>query len=690
MRRFLLLLLAAAATAGAATYSTYIGDTYPYEISAMATDANGNTYVTGGRRIQSPAVGSPITDVFVGKLDPSGDLSLIATFSGKGSDFGTGIAVDASGNIYISGYTSSLDFPLRNPIQVTSSGNSGFVMKLAPDGSILYSTYLGGTKGDSSLTAVAADADGNAYVTGTTGASDYPHTSGLPVDPVAQDNALGGTYGAFFAKLGPTGSLVFAGALTAPVLACNDEPGSNCNFEATYAGGTAIALDPAGNAYIAGNATGTGLATTPGALLANGLGAFVAKVNAAGTAMVYVTSLGPGVVPGPGVGTEVADTVTAIAADSAGNAYLSGQTMDPAFPATSGSFQGAAPYAWQAFVAKLNPAGSAIVWANLLGPSEAQQIALDPSGHVWTSGTAGAGFLATVTVTPNGGEFVAELDATGSNLLYSATFPVNTVAQALAVDISGAVHAAGSTGVVSAFAPSSAPGVTTFPWLFGLTNAAGGTLSGRLAAAELISIYGINIGPITPVYGTFSTARFLPATLGGIQVTVNGIAAPLLYVSATQINAVAPVELTPAASVTLQVTVGSTTLPEFRLMVDPADPAVFLSSAGAAAVNQDGTLNSPTSPAPAGSYVSIWATGTGYALSADGQQLTAANQYCDGILLLCPVYSIDGTLLTTAYSGAAPDMVTGAIQINFQVNSNSQYYISAGGTDSPVFTLYTQ
>ena len=286
-------------------------------------------------------------------------------------------------------------------------------------------------------------------------------------------------------------------------------------------------MDPAGNAYIAGNA-GMGLSTTPGALLTNGIGAFVAKVNSAGTALVYVTYLGAGSLE-PTVGTLATDFVTAIAADGAGHAYLAGSTSDLAFPATAGAFQTALagqvapPFVGppDAFVAKLNPTGSAMVWATFLGGSgndQAQTIAVDSAGDVWVSGiTRSTDFPSKVSVTSNGSEFLAELNSTGSALSYSALFPSDTVAAALAVDADGTVHVGGATGPISAFSPGSAPGLTSAPWMFGIANAAGGVLSGRLAPGELISIYGLHLGPSAPVSATFNAAGFLPTTLGGVQ-----------------------------------------------------------------------------------------------------------------------------------------------------------------------------
>ena len=476
-----------------------------------------------------------MTDVFVGKLDPSGNLTLIGTFSGKGTDQANGIAVDPSGNIYIAGNTTSTDFPLHNPLQIVSYtagvgvlAGTGFLMKLSADGTVLYSTYLGGTTGYSLLSGVAADSKGDAYVTGTTVAQDYPHTPGMPADGVSCCGVKI-ISGAFFAKIDPSGSqILYAGTLTGPQPGCETaEKGSSCFLSPVFTSGSAIAVDPAGNAYIAGNA-GMGLSTTPGALLTNGIGAFVAKVNSAGTALVYVTYLGAGSLE-PTVGTLATDFVTAIAADGAGHAYLAGSTSDLAFPATAGAFQTALagqvapPFVGppDAFVAKLNPTGSAMVWATFLGGSgndQAQTIAVDSAGDVWVSGiTKSTDFPSKVSVTSNGSEFLAELNSTGSALSYSALFPSDTVAAALAVDADGTVHVGGATGPISAFSPGSAPGLTSAPWMFGIANAAGEVLSGRLAPGELISIYGLHLGPSAPVSATFNAAGFLPTTLGGVQ-----------------------------------------------------------------------------------------------------------------------------------------------------------------------------
>ena len=162
MRQLCTLTLLACAAAQAETYSTYIADVNPYQVSALAADSNGNAYLTGNRVVSYDSSDRPITDVFVAKLDPSGNLTLIATFSGKGSDRANAIALDPSGNTYIAGSTTSPDFPLRNPLQTVASTigqgimtGTGFVLKLAPDGSLIYATYLGGTTSYSALFGVA-------------------------------------------------------------------------------------------------------------------------------------------------------------------------------------------------------------------------------------------------------------------------------------------------------------------------------------------------------------------------------------------------------------------------------------------------------------------------------------------------------------------------------------------------------
>jgi len=201
------------------------------------------------------------------------------------------------------------------------------------------------------------------------------------------------------------------------------------------------------------------------------------------------------------------------------------------------------------------------------------------------------------------------------------------------------------------------------PRIFGMINAAAGQLSGRVSPGEVISIFGFGLGPSTPVSATPKNG-FFPTSLGGVQVLVNGAAIPLLYVSASQINAEIPSPLSGAGAV-VQVINNTGMLPEFRVEVDFSIFAVFRNADGsAAAINQNGTLNSSSNPAKAGSIVSIWATGFGgfYDGPLDGAVSTAANNWCSD----CEVLNE-----TVEYAGTAPGLIDGVMQINFKIPTQS-------------------
>ena len=462
----------------AGQFTTVLGGEYPPTVSAIATDSAGNTYVVGSTQLPgTPSfVNSAISaqaHVFVTKLDPNGKVLFTDTFAGQGVDTGSAIALDPSGNIYIAGTTSSPDFPLSNPLQTqifpvgTVNGlpaGSGFIIKLSNDGTtVLYSTFFGGTLGQSAITSLATDANGVLYLTGYTQASDFPHTAGMPFGTITQSPA---SPGAIIASISASGDkILYSGVLAMPTPCPVDDP--SCIANGPEWEGVGIAVDAAGNAYVAGNdASFTNLPTTPGVLTPQGIGAFVAKVNAGGTGLGYLTYLGSGDAGGPPFGS-AENIIYAIAVDAAGNAYLAGQTDDPNFPATAGSYQPTAPVPSQSnFAAKLNPTGSAMVWATYLAagryPQSPPAIALDAAGDVWITGTDVSSTSLT-TGLPNmpfpnangwtsGPEYLAELNPAGSQLTYSALYPSGTIAQAVAVDPSGMVHTAGSAGFISAIA----------------------------------------------------------------------------------------------------------------------------------------------------------------------------------------------------------------------------------------------
>src|ERR1019366_966659 len=182
----------------------------------------GNTYVVGSRQlpgaptiVNSSLANQANSDVFVTKLDPKGNVLFTDTFAGKGVDGGTAVAVDVSGNIYIAGATTSPDFPLSRALQTQifpGGPGSAFIVKLSSDGAtILYSTFFGGTLGQSLITSLATDANGNLYLTGYTQAADFPHTPGMPFGKITQSPA---SPGAIIASISAAGDkILYSGAI---------------------------------------------------------------------------------------------------------------------------------------------------------------------------------------------------------------------------------------------------------------------------------------------------------------------------------------------------------------------------------------------------------------------------------------------------------------------------------------------
>lgn len=282
----------------AADYTTYIGGSYPLvssaddvEVAAMTTDASGNTYLTGGLstdRLHNIRIPSWIA--FVAKLDPAGRIVFSKALDGNGSQQGTAVAVDPSGNIYVAGNTYSSNLPLTHALQTEQS--SIFILKLSPDGrTVLYLTYFGGSGGAAgSVAALATDAQGNLYLTGTTSASDFPTTPGIPTtipNPLL-DFLL---QGAFITEISAAGDrILYSGIVAGSTIPCLPPPqpsSTSCFDDAAITSGVAIAVDASGNAYVAGNTNTSDLPTTPGALASQGIGAFVVKINVGGAGIAY-------------------------------------------------------------------------------------------------------------------------------------------------------------------------------------------------------------------------------------------------------------------------------------------------------------------------------------------------------------------------------------------------------------------
>jgi len=379
-------------------------------------------YILKGKREVGFAVGSYDASVPL-VIDPV--LSYSSYLGGNNDDVSYDIVVDSAGNAYLTGDTFSTNFPgTSTPVYVF---HEAFVTKLNPTGSgFVYSTYLGGSNNEIGYK-IAVDSAGNAYVVGTTDSNNFPVTPGC-FQPLPQ-----GGIDAFVTKFNSTGSIVYSTYL-----------GGNGNDF-----GRGIFVDSAGNAYIAGATSSTTFPVIAGSFqtLQAGLGdAFVTKLNAAGSGLVYSTYLG---------GTDI-DEGQAVAVDVFGNAYVTGFTRSHSFPKTSGAFQGSlASDSDDVFVTKLNPSGSALVYSTFLGgvnDDAGFDLALDSSGNAYVTGdTRSPNF----PVTPGAFQtsyisrdaFVTKLNATGAGLMYSSYLAGNgeEAGRAIAVDASGNAYVAGST-----------------------------------------------------------------------------------------------------------------------------------------------------------------------------------------------------------------------------------------------------
>jgi photosystem II stability/assembly factor-like uncharacterized protein len=351
------------------SYSTYLGGFGSNDYgSGIAVDSTGNAYVTGATYSRDfPTTGGAYRRtypghlaVFVAKLNPAGTTLLYSTYVGgtDNTNFGRAVAIDIAGNAYITGYTSASDFPTTaGVIQSAKNGPpaDAFVTKLNNTGSsLLYSTYLGGSNADLSY-GIAVDAIGYASVAGYTYSTDFPVANAFQA-------SNGGSCDAFVARINPAGTtLVFS----------------------TYLGGTssdyacAVACNPAGSTYVTGYTSSNPFPTTPGAfqtVYPGGTSAYVTRFGTNG-AVNYSTYLNRG----SGYG---------IAVDSAANAYVTGYTSYGNL-ATENAFQKVYGASDDAFVARLNPAGSALVYYTYLGGAGSdygQSIAVDPFGDAHVTG----------------------------------------------------------------------------------------------------------------------------------------------------------------------------------------------------------------------------------------------------------------------------------------------------------------
>jgi len=438
-------------------YCGYIGGSGQDKGCGIAADNSGNAYVTGytgSTEATFPENSGPDltyngggTDAFVAKVSASGTgLVYCGYIGGSGNDYGNGIAVDGSGNAYVTGSSQSTEttFPETVGPDLTYNGYfyDAFVAKVNASGTgLVYCGYIGGS-GDDHGNGIAVDGSGNAYVTGYTYSTEatFPETGG----PDLTHSGVGTD--AFVAKVNSSGAgLVYCGYIG----------GSGDDF------GYGIAVDGSGNAYVIGYTYSTEFTfpkTGGPDLTHNGNSdAFVAKVNASGMGLVYCGYIG-------GSGTDVG---FGIAVDGSGNAYVTGHTSstEATFPETGGpdlTFNGGDN---DAFVAKVNASGTGLDYCGYVGGSSQDYgygIAVDGSGNAYVTGNTGSTAMTFPVIggpdlTHNGNidAFVAKVSASGTGLYYCGYVggSGSDYGFGIAVDGSGNVHVTGYTNSTEATFP---------------------------------------------------------------------------------------------------------------------------------------------------------------------------------------------------------------------------------------------
>jgi uncharacterized protein (TIGR03437 family) len=696
-------------------YSSYLGGSARDQANAIAADGAGNAYITGQTSSsdfptvnaeQGKLTGS--SNVFVSKLSADGSQLIYSTFlGGTNTDIATGIAVDSAGNALVTGWTESTDFPVLNAYQGQYSSKilsyNSFVTKLNPAGNgLVFSTYLGGDTTDTA-NGIAVDATGSAYITGGTDSTDFPTTpNAIQGGPNTDSRGF-----VFLTKMSGSGALVYSTFLNSGDLdGIASEP-------------QGVAADASGNAYVTGytNQKDFILANALQSTYAGSQGIFVAKINPSGSAFVYSTYL-----DGSGM-----DQANAIAADSGGNAYVTGSTTSADFP-TVKAVQAKYGGDGDAFVTMINPTGSAIVYSTYLGGSSgdlAFGIGVDATGKAWVAGTTTSTNFPTMNALPVQFEyfspdlFVSQFSADGSALLFSSlaidvyAYQGGSGRAGFAVDQAGNAYVTSDSGDKRPL-PNSillSPGITPDLVVLKIAGgpvapsiAANGVVNGASFAPGIVpgswaSIQGANLSAVTDTWDNFIVNGKLPTTVDGVSVTVGGTPAYVYYVSPGQINFIVPDVGAGDQQVTVHNSAGASAA--FTVTSSKFGPAFFLwPNSQAVATYQNFALaaaggtfpGATTVPAKPGDVIILWGTGFGPTTPAApvGEETPSGTTYSTSTL---PTVEIDN-VSAKVYGAALAPGFAGLYQVAIQVpssigNGNWPVVATVGEVSSPSGAVLT-
>ncbi len=641
-------------------YSTYLGGSggpSGGDIGqSIAVDAAGDAYVTGytysanfpttkgAYQTTNKAAAVSGSTSFVTKLNPTGTALLYSTFlGGTTSDNATSIAIDTAGDAYVAGVSYSANFPVTAGVLQTTNKSapsydgSAFVTKLNPTGTgLLYSTFLGGS-GDyiaQATVCVAIDKLGDAYVSGEVSSADFPVTAGAY--QTTNKGLTGGGSNLTLSELNPTATKLLYSTYLG---------GSGAGYRGDVT--NSLAIDSAGNAYLAGSTYELNFPVTKGAFqTTNKVGGaaptgFVTKMNPTGTALVYSTFLG-------GTGGTDGDRAAGLAIDSAGDAYITGSTGSTDFPVTSNAYQTTNAAAFNngavVFLAELNPAGASLLYSTYFGGAYSYAdigngLALGKAGAYFAGSTGAKDFPITkgaYNATFNSTNFSMGFVSLLSLSTAPATLPTNT----LLTSIANPAVTGTSLTFTAAVTPATGTGVPTGSVVFNIdqVNVATVALNSlgyatyntatplALGAHSILASYqgsttysasGGNITEdITPLNPTITppsgvhTAAFIVTladatassvlyyTLDGTTPTSSSTkyTAPFLVSTNTQVNAVAIVSGKPASNVVSA---------SYKLISSPyalAVPPTLLTASGA-------TIHALVNPyGMAGSFYFVYGT----------------------------------------------------------------------------------